>query len=369
MGQVSVRLASNSQFLGPSLPIEVRDSSLRLVARSNGAGSLDLPVGLYEVSAVLGDGQRHSTYVDVKEGDPTPVEFDPGAEPATSTGDDMIEPTTSAWSDLPATGEVPYRRSTYTEAAALAPEDPARTADMPELELLEVLGATVVDRRKTRISFQADAQISSVPTATVRVGEHRQQLSLPIGPRTWTPSGACVVKVERTSIGFHAQAWISPERRVANGLQNMLATGYVLEAALLANEATELLRGKYEDPAGAALGALLLHKAGQLAPWESWVENLARDFAWLPDGKVLLVNLRVARGEATPDDLARLLRASEQRLMYAETCSLLIDLLRRWPAERSGPERETAIERLANDAPYIDRDAICLTLWLPPEAA
>ncbi len=364
MGQVDIDLASESLFLSSSLPIEVRDSRLRLVARATGTGTIDLPVGLYEVSAVLGDGQRHNAFAHVKEGSPTPVQLGPGSPAMSSSGDDVARSPTEA-DAVSVETMAPYTRARYTEAMAQTREEPTTGSDRPDLELLEVVGASVVERRRTRISFRCDPSIAAVPTAVVRIGELRQRVSLPISPEISTPSGGCVVKTEWTSGGHHAQAWISPERTVANGLQNMLSAGYVLEAAQIAREAVELLGGKYQDPAGAALGALLLHRAGLLARWESWVNNLAEDFPWLPDGKVLLVQLRVGRGEQTDTDLQLLIDASAQRVLFAETCSILIDLLRRWPGIRSRPEHQAAVERLTKDAPDIDRDSICLTITLP----
>jgi hypothetical protein len=369
MGKIAVGLASDSMFLTQSLPVEVRDSNLRLVKRATGAGVVDVPVGLYEVSAVLGDGQRHSAFIDVKEGAETAVQLGSGTPMDTSTGDLDPGQTTSPSDSASSGGLAPYQRSTYTEANAAAPDDPEERWPKPDLELIEVTGASVVEQKRTKLSFQCNPAIDAVPTAVVAFGGHRQRVSLPISPQTATPSGGCVVKVDRTPGGFHAQAWISPERRVANGLQNMLSTGYVLEAAQVADEAVDLLRGKYEDPAGAALGALLLHKAGLLARWETWVENLAHDFPWLPDGRVLLTHIRVTRGAQTDEDLRLLVAASEQRVLYAETCSLLIDLLRRWPEGRSSPEHQAAIERLTTNAPDIDRDAICLTVWIPSDPA
>ena len=366
-GQVNVSLAPNSQYLGSSLPVEVRDSSLRLVHRGTGTGSIDLPEGLYEVSTVLGDGQKHSAFVDVKGGETKPVEFGEAEAPAFAG---PLEGLPGPLEGVSIETPDPYRpvtrgslRPTYTAASAAAPEESESTGK-PTIDLIEVTGAKVTETRRTKLTFQCDWSIDAVPTATVRIGEHMQRVSLPISPQ----AGTCVVKVEPTSVGFHAQAWISADRREANGLQNLLSTGYVLEAAGLAHEAIELLRGKYVDPAGAALGALVLQKAGQLEQWETWVENLARDVEWLPDGKVLLLQLRAKRGEQRPDDLQLLLKASAQRVMYAETCSILIDLLRRWPASRgSEAEVRAAVDLLAQKAPYIDRDSVCLTVWLRSE--
>jgi hypothetical protein len=419
-GRISIRVGEPSMFLGSSLPVDVRDSSLRLVTRTSGPASVELPVGLYEVSAVLGDGQRHIVYANVTEGVDTPIDLAPTRPPATAPGDGGsvgagpdgagedggvgAEPDTDdrprvagspgnetwsgtspgddAWSgtspgDGPSSGTshgddpLPYGvrslgRRTYTTARAATPEEPVTTTGLPDLELVSVSGARVVTTGRTRIAIACDPSITEVPTAVVGIAGRRLRLSLPISPQTSTPSGDCVITVERTSAGFHAQAWISPERLVANALQNLLSTGYLLQAVDIANQGLELLLDKYADPAAAALGALVLLRAGRLVDHESWMMNLAHAFPWLPDGKVLLAQLRVAHGTAGPDDLRALIEASGQRLLYAETASLLVDLLRRWPTDtRGGGARVAhALERVASEAPYIDRGGICLAVWL-----
>jgi hypothetical protein len=77
-----------------------------------------------------------------------------------------------------------------------------------------------------------------------------------------------------------------------------------------------LLAEKYSDPTGAALGALILYKVGRLGGWTGWVENLVRDFEWLPDGKILLANLLFDRKERTELALQLALRASRQTILY-----------------------------------------------------
>jgi hypothetical protein len=232
-------------------------------------------------------------------------------------------------------------------------------------QLLEVHGANLSRETRTLRIFQCEPQLTSVASALLQIGQRRLRISLPISPENWTPSGSCAVRVESTPTGNHLQAWISPERTVANALQNMLSAGYVIEAAEVADDAVELLQAKYSDPAGAVLGALILLKTGRLQRWTSWVENLARDFSWLPDGKVLLAQLAVERGSASDRELSLALEASQQRMMYTECHSLLLDLLRRWPREGARDARQAAIKRLTDDTPDVDWESICLSHALP----
>jgi hypothetical protein len=307
-------------------------------------------VGLYQVSAVLGDGRRYSKLVDLKEGDHATVDL--GTEIAAG----LHEGESSAALGHSVTPKGRHARPRFAR----------RARPVPDLELLQVDGAVVVDQSPTQLTFECGRDIRAVPTALLRIGDRRQRVSLPIGPGGRTPSGRCIVVAERTPSGAHAQTWISPERTVASGLQKMLGAGYVFEASQVSEQAVELLRDKYDDPPGAALGALLLQKVGLLGRWQDWLQNLAQDFAWLPDGKILLVQLHVANGTAGEKDLAMACEAAGQRILLAETYSLLLDVLRRWPVGRKTrrtPRHQAAIDCLASKAAYLDRDSICLSLW------
>ena len=354
-GQIALQLASDSVFFGNAIPIEIRDSRLRLVAKASASSTLDLPAGLYEVGAVLEDGRRHSAVVQVKGGERTLVQL-------------PVEPTAPVESPTPEEPTLPDdQRPRFTRgmAAAVGTEAEAGLETAADVQLLEVDGASLVRETRTLRIFQCKSSVNAVPSALFRIGPRQLRISLPISPEGGTPSGSCAVRIDLTSTGIHAHAWITPQRTVANALQNMLSSGYLVEGARVADDAVALLRDKYEDPAGAALGALLLYKAGRLQRWESWVENLASDIVWLPDGKVLLAHLRYQRESTSDVVLGLALEASQRRMLYAESYSLLLDLLRHWPRETPGVDRPEAIRRLADTAPYIDWESVCLSQWQP----
>lgn len=362
LGAIMVRVGSDSMFLGQALPIEVRNSELRLVAKATSAREIKLPEGLYEVSAVLEDGRKHSSLVQVKGGEQTPVNIASLQGVAAGSG--------GATADLAVTRpEDPsvYRRPRFTRSMANAAGTERETGveNAADSSLVEVQGATLVRETRTLRIFQSLPTIDRVPSALLQIGSRRVRISLPVSPTGWTPSGSCAVRVECNATGTHVQAWIAPERTVANALQNMLSAGFVLEAAKVADDAVELLREKYQDPAGAVLGGLILLKTGGLKRWSSWVENLARDFVWLPDGKVLLAQLMVERESASERALALALEASQQRMLYTECHSLLLDLLRRWPRDEARDARQEAIRRLTDYTPDVDWESICLCHALP----
>jgi len=346
-----VELRSDSYFFGQSIPIEVRDSSMRLVERPSDKRRFSLPPGLYEVSAVLEDGRKHRALVQVKAGETAPVTLGADVETAASKGSPSTE-----------RKKVPrYQRPRYTRKMATEEPQPERAATAP-VELLDVTGASLLgEATRSPWQFECADDVDAIPTARIRVGDRTSVISLPISPEQGSPSHACTVTLHETSTGAHLYAWISPGRTVANALQNMMASGYVLDAAGVADQAVELLGDKYRDPTGAALGGLILLKTGRLERWTSWIENLARDFDWLADGKVLLASLLAATENDRGRALELAMRASEQRLLFSETFSLLLDLLRRWSKGEERDRRHAAIKEMLTRTPNIDWESICLS--------
>ncbi len=74
-GTLSVTLMGDSDFLGLTIPIEVRDSNMQLVGQASTVHSLELPEGLYEVSAILEDGRRHHKLAHIRPGEVTRLEL------------------------------------------------------------------------------------------------------------------------------------------------------------------------------------------------------------------------------------------------------------------------------------------------------
>lgn len=356
-GTLSVELKSDSDFFGLNAPIEVRDSKMRLVKRAKFERQLDLPAGLYEVSAVLEDGRRHSQVVQIKDGEQTLVEL--GISEQSKAPE---RPAQFRLLDMPA-----YERPRYTQKMESLPDAGAELETGTVAQLMDVQGASLMRETRTLWVFECAPELDSVPTALFQINDRKMRISLPISPEREFPYNSCVVQVQETRTRAHANAWIAPERTVANALQNMLASGYVLHAAEVAVDAVELLRYKYSDPTGAALGALILHKVGRLGMWTDWVENLAGDFEWLPDGKVMLAILWHTDQSRMDQALDLALQASAQRMLYTESYSLLLDLLRRWPRESDHEARQQAIGELASRAPDVDWESICLSQVLQEE--
>jgi hypothetical protein len=365
-GDLTISVGSESVFLGQAVPIEVRDSRHRLVGRTTSSNTLKLAPGLYEISAVLQDGRRHSATVDVVAGKQTPVTLtaDEGATAAEPDASSYVaESSASVPNSNINLGSIPQNR--FTRRMFEQPDADVQSVATVDASLVEARGATLVRQTRTLHIFQCLPSINEVPTAGFAVGGRHLVTSLPISPEGGSPSGSCAVRFEAVGSRVRAQAWITPQRTVANALQNMLASNYLLQAARVADDAAELLSSKYEDPTGAALGALLLYKTGQLARFENWVRNLARSFDWLPDGKILLARLQTDRERSSPQMLDLCLQAAKQRPLFAECHALLLELLRRWPGSENADARANAVAQLSSFAPYVNSDSICFSHWVP----
>ena len=350
-------------FFGATASVEVRDGDMRLVRRLHHFDQSYLPQGLYEVSAVLEDGRKHSAIVQVKAGEETPVEFAVGQE--TELPDQQLRGEAHVARRLRVGSQFApsYERPRFTQKIAELPKnEPSSTPDVTP-QLLYVDGAKLVSDSRNLWIFECVTSVNAVPSVSFKFSDHIQTISLPISPGREFPYNSCAVRLEKNFTSTRLDAWILPERTVANAMQNMLASGYVLEAAGVADDAIELLRDKYQDPTGAALGALILHKTGRLAPWTSWVENLARDFDWLPDGKVILADL--LRGNESLEDrnaaLELATQASNQRLLFTESYSLLLSILRSTTESERSEEVAAALNLLSSHAPDVAWDVICLS--------
>jgi hypothetical protein len=350
-GTLLVEIISDSFFFGSGVPVEVRDGELQLVKGPSSERRFDLPFGLYEVSTVLEDGRRHKKLVQITSPGETLVKLGPAEQ--TQSPESTAQGGPSGFSS--------YERPRHTQKLdSFADAEPGTLSGLT-VQLLEVQGASLVKEGRRHWIFACESQLESVANALVQVGDKKIRISLPISPEGGFPNTSCVVKVEEARKGVPVNAWISKERTVANALQNMLASGYVVRAADMAKDAVDLLCDKYNDPTGAALGALILYKVGGLERVVGWLDNLARDFDWLPDGKVMLAKL-LYDNESTRErawDLA--MRASSQRILYSESYSLLLDLLRRWPRAYDEAARRQAVDRLAEQASCIDWESICFS--------
>jgi hypothetical protein len=336
-GQLIVRVDDKSLWLSNNLPYVVRDSSLSVIGTGVTGGSpISLPAGLYRVEAVTPRGRTMNELVHIDPATPTEVVV------TEDSGDDQGDQGSAMRGSVDA-------QLTGTTACRLLTQDAG--------------GWT----------FAPDQVLTAVPTATFTLNSREWTASLPLNPQGRKDDEAtCRIELDLSTPVPRLGVRFTSQRRVGRTIDGMLRHHEVMAGAQLLDEAAGLLLAKYQDPAAAALGGLTLHRYGRLRERQDWIENLARDFAWIPDGRVLLAALLM--NDAEPAERARgrglLLDATQSRPLYTDGLALASDLLRRWPeddrigteapdlTERS--ERTERLERLAAYACVTDWDSVPL---------
>lgn len=349
----------DSFFLSQHLPYVVRDARHAVVARgSSGTGVDALPEGLYSVELISPRGTQHTELVHLRSGETTAVvvtEEGPTLPPPYAPGDVLLE--RSPWDDVPPTrGPSP---------PAASPAAPGRAgAEPPAATLVDTAGGSVLGVDGDGWIFVPEVPLAAVPVARFDLLGVRWEVSLPLNPEGSEPVlQQCRVRVDTSAMVPRLETSFGDKRRVCRMLVGMLRDNAVARGAELLDVAAELLLSKYSDPAAAALGGLTLHRFGRLQERQAWVENLARDFGWLPDGRILCAALlqrdRDAREQAR--GLRLLLDATAGRPLYTDGLSLASELLRRWPGEQDTELRGERLARLAEFSAGADWDAVALT--------
>jgi hypothetical protein len=230
-------------------------------------------------------------------------------------------------------------------------------------ELIGTTACTLLTQDAGGWTFGPDQVLAAVPTATFRLDGRDWSASLPLNPQGRKEDEAtCRVELDLSASLPRLGVRFTEQRRVGRAVDGMLRHHEVMAGAELLDQAASLLLAKYSDPASAALGGLTLHRYGRLRERQDWIENLARDFAWIPDGRILLAALLMNDRDARDRDrgLGLLVDATEARPLYTDGMALATDLLRRWPDADRKDERAERLERLAAYACVTDWDSVPL---------
>ncbi len=343
-GRLKVSFKSSSHFLGQTLPVEIRDAEGRLVARSTGPVDLPLAIGLYVVEATLPGGSRHTEVVQVAAGPPTEVVLR-ARKSRPSDDDNDAEPDSGDEMAVAGAGAVPQ--------------------DLPAIDLVDQVDCALLDGSGARWVFDAVAKPGQAPMATFRAGRTTIGVSIPVNPSVKAEERPCTVTFAMRAGRVRADVAFAHQRRVAWTLGGLVKSDAAVSTAELFANADQILLEKYRDPSAAALGGLTLHRLGRLRERSAWVENLARDFGWIPDGGVLLAALLAhdddprqrARG------LDRLIQTAELRPLFADGRALAIKLLRSWPDDDRSDVRAKAMGAIAAEPGTVDWDAMAFTTY------
>lgn len=352
-GKLTCEVASGSSMLRGNLPIEVRDSAGGRVGAYRSGESIELPAGLYTVTALLGSGHAEHKVARVVAGESEALLF--GARPRAAQLETIRKP---ARDDSHGKSAGAFRSGDFF----IEPEHGSTRGSGIAIEPSAELAVRAAGAGRWVVTPRG--AVTSVPWVRLRAGKEQVELSVPINPLGHDEdTRGCVVEATEQKGRLRVSVSLAPARQVSSALKGLMESGSMLRGVELARDATDLLASKYSDPSGAALGALLLHRIGMLEERASWLRNLARDFAWLPDARVLEADL-LALSEKPAErarGLAQLLAASGERMMFAETLAIAMSRLRRWPGDERAEERSACIEALAETTSRVDWSAVVLT--------
>ncbi len=348
LGSLTGLLDVESHQLRNSIPIDVRNDSLALIKQIRHGNTLPLSPGWYEVSAVLNDGQRHSEIVQVRAGVTETIQLHPDLDrilPKSTITPPGVNP--GGLSDSsPTGGSIP-----------LSPSNP--------VHLLRSEECTIIDRTPAMWRFGPTPNSpQSMPTACFRYGNAEISVSLPVNPRGSGTESESVVTFSSHKDRLDVRAGFHSARIVSTAILNMVESGQLTHATLAAEQTAEdMLCEKYSDPVGAALGALIMFRAGSLSQRKAWLKNLTRDFDWLPEGKILFAALPHELPCEERADL--LLRACKQRPMFTESYSILFETLRGWASDHRRGEIRDAVDAMARTLSDVDWNAFTFTVRKP----
>lgn len=329
VGVLQIEIDSKLYYRGEGIRVEIRDSDLILIQPATTQRHFDLPYGLYEISAVLEDGKRTTKVAEVDGKHPNRIKLEPNLP---------VEPLASK-NDIDFLSASEFRQFQTVKT---------------DMEIVDISSDVTVYEVESHWILRHSEKMVQVPVATILRAESTVQASLPISAGDHRFSVTCHVTRQSGPSFGPVQIKISQSRSIASAMERMVEAGQFESATRLANKALETLLMKFIDPTGAALAALILHKADRLDDKLSLLISLVKRFGWLPDGKILLA-LQLARLPGQREKAMQLAcQASNQRILFTENFSLLLDLLRYWPEESDSSARNEALSRLSKRAPFVD---------------
>lgn len=373
-GRLEIVLPFDSPVLCRSLPIEVRNQHHAIVATLRGERSIKLPEGLYSITAVLDTGQRVTRPVHVKFGETTRVSFRSEDPPAERQCTSLVLPSQEGASAFVSTLFSDRPADEATLADLLQPPQDASgghagtrriwvAAASPNLSLSQS-----DDEHMIHVRLEGDSRACWLLVGSPTGVLYR---SLPLSSDPTCAECTLAVRVGPSG-KLEVKVAMAPDRRVGRALHGLIETGKLGLGVDLAKEAIKLVAGNHADPISAAYSGLLLQRSGLLEDHAEQVEKLARDFPWIPDGRILHAALlsrgrrlaQVRRGHEL------LLEATRSSPLFSDAFSLALALLRRWPDEAGEAERRTRLEALTGTIAHFDFTSTFATMqWSRTELA
>ncbi|WDU60784.1 hypothetical protein LRS56_18165 [Pseudomonas poae] len=334
-GQLKVQVKSRVNFGGAATPIEIRNDDLILIISTSSKRIFELPVGIYEISAVLEDGKRQKQTVKVTESETANVSLEP---------------------KLPTQPQAPELAFKFLSAEQIQSlETPTQ-----DFKLIGASSNVTIYPEDGFWIVRHRQEMEHVAYAIIRKGHELFEVSLPISAGGHRLSVTCHIKTSSERPKSHLQISISQSRSLSAALESLFISGQIGPAAKLAGRAIHTLMNIYVDPTGVILAALILKKTGRLGAYLKQLEKLSTDFPWLPDAKILLASILMAQPNERKRAIQLAYEASQERILYTESFSMLMSLLRYAPEADNVALCQKALTNIAKIAPDVDWNSIYL---------
>lgn len=334
-GQVKVHVKSKVNFGGSETPIEIRNDDLVLIISTIKKRIFELPVGFYEISAVLEDGKRQKKTVRVSESRITDVSLEPRLS---------IQPAAPE-------SEFEFLSAEKMQSLYTPHQDVALISASRNVSIYPKDGFWIVRHRE---------EMEQVAYAIIRKDDKLIEASLPISAGDHHLSVTCHIKTAPESPKNQLQISISRGRSLSAALESLFISGQIGSAARLAGGAIHTLMNIYVDPTGVILAALILKKTGRLSAYLNQLEKFSTEFPWLPDAKILLATILIAKPDGRKRAIQLAYEASQERILYTESFSILMSLLRYAPETDDSVLCKKALTNIAKIAPNVDWNSIYL---------
>jgi hypothetical protein len=368
-GTLEIFMPFDSPVLSRILPIEIRDQRHAIVATLRTERVIRLPEGLYSISAVLDNGERVTKPVQVRHRESACVHFQLENPVVERQCTSLVLPSYD--------GTHPFVSMLFTDQPAdasilsdLVLPPPGASADRAGPRRLWVAAASPGlsisqsdDEHMIHARLEGDSRACWLLVASSAGASYR---ALPLSSDPACAECTLVVRSD-SSERLDVELALAPERRVGRALHGLIETGKVGLAVDLARHAIKLIEGEHADPISAAYSGLLLQRLGLLEDHARPVENLARDFPWIQDGRIL--HAAVLSRSRRPAQVRRghqlLLEATRSSPIFADAFSLALALLRRWPDEAGEAERQARLEALTSAIAHFDFTSTFATMEWP----
>ncbi|KFE57423.1 hypothetical protein [Pseudomonas syringae] len=321
-GAINIIVDSRLNFAGDKTKIKIRDQQLRLYLTTTPKQVL-VPPGIYELSTVKDNGQAITQIVQVSEDEKAEVKFYLKAE---------------------AGPDASLLDKDFVHFISPAPSGP-KTSD---IKLVEITQGAQIHMKDDRWVIRQENPMEQLTSATFVTEKGAVIVNLPVSGGNHFRSMWCQVFSNREDNFTYPKIKIAPTRTIASSMEQMLDSGRIFYASQVAFNSMKALLDRYPDPTGAMLGVIALFKVGQLYLHKHWLQEFNNRYEWLPDGKIFLA-LILAESENDERSAIELIKiAAHQKILYSDSFSVLLSLIRTLPVEKS------QFESIFNMATLID---------------